>query len=122
MATTLKLFRFVQNAYRTIGIHPKHQPNRFFSRKFFFSLTMVLITSSYLGYFLLDSTNIGEYGQNFYRSISILNTIIDFFVTVWQMPAILQLIEMCETFIEKSKHEFSSIFVKVDLKAEFVFF
>lgn len=104
-APSIKLFQFVQNSYHTMGIHPMQQSNRSFPRKLFFSLSMILLPASFFGYFLLDSSNIQEYGQNFYRSISVLNGSIDFFITVFQIPTILQLIEMCEKFIEKSALE-----------------
>lgn len=110
MAATIKLFRFVQNSYHSMGIHLMQQTNRVFSRKFLFSLTIVLATISYFGYFLLESSNIGEYGQNFYRSMSICSALIDYFITVSKMSIISQFIEMCEEFIEKSKWKFWWIF------------
>lgn len=123
MATTVKLFQFVQNSYHILGIHPLQQSNRFFSRKLFFTFFYWVYTTSFFGYFLLDSSDIGEYGQNFYRSMTILNATIDFSITIWQIPTILQLIEMCEKFIDKSKHEFWLIPPeKKELKVEFFLF
>lgn len=87
-----------------MGIYPLQQSNSFFSRKLLVSSLIILTSVSYFGYFLLDSTNLGEYGQNFYRSVSIFNTFIDYSITVWKMPANLQFIEMCEKFIENSTY------------------
>lgn len=99
----IKLFQFVQKLYHKMGIHSMQQSNGFFSRKSLFSLKMVLATASYFGYFLLDSSNAGEYGQNFYRSMTMLNTLIDYFITMWKMPAITKMIKMCEKFIDNSE-------------------
>lgn len=88
------------------------QLSRFVPRKLLYSLSMILTICSYFGYFFLRSSNIGEYGQNFYRSVSISNTLIDYFITVWKMPKIFQFIEMCEKFIENSKQRTLIDFLK----------
>lgn len=43
------------------------------------------------------------FGMAFYGTVTDFNILIDFLITVWQMPTILKLIKLCEKFIEQSE-------------------
>lgn len=106
MVAPIKLFHSVQISYRSMGIYSPH-PNQIFtlnSKKFFFLSSLLISFISRIGYFVFE-TKFVEYNgfKSFYQTISTLIALSDFSLSIWQMPAILQIIKMFDEFIEKSK-------------------
>lgn len=106
MAGSIKLFQSVQNSYKTLGIYSPNS-NQIFSfnlKKLFFLLGLIVTFVSRFGYFLFEAKFVEENGfKSFYQSISVLIALGDFLLSIWQMPEILQLIEMYDAFIRKSE-------------------
>lgn len=105
MAGSIKLFQSVQNLYKTMGIFSPN-PNQIFSsnpKKLFFLLSLTIILSSHFAYFFYKTTFKVDSGKSFSQSISILIALIDFLLSIWKMPGILQLIKMYDAFIKGSK-------------------
>lgn len=106
MAGRIKLFRSVENTYKSIGIYTR-QSNQFFAvnfRKVFFLLLMLLSTCSFFANFLLETSV-----ESLYNFIADLLDVSYLFVTIWQMPNIVRLIETYEQFIERSKRTTSAV-------------
>lgn len=105
MASSPKLFQFVQKFYQTMGIFSS-QPSQLIwlnVKKIFF---LFFITASFISissFFLFKASTISEYGSSFSGALSDLYALLDLLITIWQMPNILKLIRMFEIFIEKSK-------------------
>lgn len=102
---TMRLFRIVRKCWQMMGIY-SIQSNKTSSLNWkilFSAVSIGAVFISSTAFLCLKSTSVYEYGNSFYASTSELMILADFVVTVWQMPKTLQLIEMCENFIEMSK-------------------
>lgn len=103
----IKLFQSVQKFYQTMGILPikssSLSTSEWNSKFLFFLLSMTLLLGSVTSFLLLEVTNMKDFGMAFYGTVTDLNIVIDFVITVWQMPTIFKLIRFCENFIEHSK-------------------
>lgn len=105
MANTLKLFQLTQIYFQNLGIYPK-KPNQKYSFNvisFFILLSMLVIIISTAAFFFLKAETIDEYSDTFYVSSSVTAYVIFFLINIWKMSTILQLIEMYEEFVRKSK-------------------
>lgn len=105
MAGMIKLFQSVRNSYQTMGIYSPH-PNW---KKLFIWLSLVMAFISRFGYFVFEAKFAEENGfQSFYETFLVLIVLGVFLQELWQMPEILQLIEMFDDFIKRSKSAISS--------------
>lgn len=103
----IKLFLFIQQTYQDIGVHASESdesgsdinPNR---RRFVVGLGQMFITSA--AYLLVEANSMFEYGRAFYTFITVLLSMILYSIMIWQMEKILNYIENCELFIEKSEY------------------
>lgn len=66
---------------------------------------MTLLTISVMAFLLLEVTDMQGFGMSFYGTIADLNLLMDFLITTWQMPTILNLIKLSEQFIVKSEFD-----------------
>lgn len=104
----MELFQSVKKLYQTMGVYSP-QSDRIYSinsNLLFFTVSMASYISSIFAYFLFRAKTIGDYGTSFNISMAGLSALSQVFVTFWQMPTVLRLIENCEQFIETSKKKF----------------
>lgn len=64
---------------------------------------MALLLSSVTAFLLLKVTNMKDFGMAFYGTVTDLNILIDFVITIWKMPTIFKFIKLSEKFMEQSK-------------------
>lgn len=104
MAVEIKLFRSVQKFNQMTGIHPT-QPNQKYSFTYISAailLSLILPFISRTAYFFFRAQTIAEHAQIFYLSLTEIVIIINFVIMCSEMRNVLQLIEKCEEFIQKS--------------------
>lgn len=106
----IKLFRFIQTTYQTVGIIPP-QPNSINTKKWYFLLGLVQFFISTVAYLLFEANSIIEYGMVFYTCTTALFSFVVYLVLHWQMKNTLNFIESCDRFIEKSEY-FPSILIE----------
>lgn len=106
MDGSVKLFRLVQKYYQTMGIYPSQTINW---RNVIFLFAIFAQFMAISGFFLLQATSIPEYGSSFMGISSSLYSIVTFLLTLWRIPEILKLIQLCENFIEKSTYELNRV-------------
>lgn len=102
----IELFKFIQKNYQAIGIYPPgtnmncHSIN---AKKWLiiFSLGQMFITS--LIYLFVEAHSMIEYGMTFHTCGALVLSIIVYSILFWQMENILNYIENCERFVEKSE-------------------
>lgn len=106
MAGSIKLFQSLRTTYQTMGIHSPH-PNQMFtlnSKKLYFLLSLIVLFISRLGYFLFEAKFVEDNGfKSFYNTVLLVLTLSIYLMHAWKMSAILQVIQMYDEFIEKSK-------------------
>lgn len=106
MAGPIKLFQSVQNSYQSVGIY-LHHSNQFFTfhpKKYIIVLGLITSFTSRLGYFVFEAKFVEENGfKSLYQCFSVLIASVDFLLSISFMPVNLELIEMFNEFIEKSK-------------------
>lgn len=98
----VKLFQSVQKFYRTMGLLPI-ETSKSNPKFLFFLFSMTLLLTSVTAFLLLEVTNMKDFGMAFYGTVTDLNILIDFIITVWQIPTIFNLIKLSEGFIEQSE-------------------
>lgn len=111
MTSSLKLFQSVQEFYQTMGIYSA-QSNQLLSfnvKKVFFLFSITTTTISIGLFFLFKASTIQEYGSSLGGASADLYSLLDFVISVCQMPNILKLFELFEIFIEKSKLNFINL-------------
>lgn len=106
IAGAMELFQSVRRYWHTMGIYSVELSQSSITnwKALFFAVSIMLLLISSTSFFLLKSTSVYEYGYSLYASSSEFNILIDFSITVWQMPNTLKFIANCENFIEKSKY------------------
>lgn len=76
---TIKLFRFVQNCYQTMGcIHPSNQNRSMNLQNSFFFIPVLLMFLSTTGYIIFEATTILEYAATLYVSATELAIMVHF--------------------------------------------
>lgn len=106
MARPIKLFRFTEELYHTIGIYALQSKEvRLFNLKNGFC-TFVWIQMGTLSgaFFLFKAERLDEYGISFHVTVSVAAGLFYFITTIFQMGNILELIEKFEEFIGRSKY------------------
>lgn len=105
MAVQIELFQSFKRFNRMTGIHPS-KPNQKYSSKLrsaVILLPLILANISSTAYLTFEAEAVAEYAQSFYISASELCFTIDFLAVKWGMKDIIQLIEIFQKFIQKSK-------------------
>lgn len=106
MANKIKLFKFVQRGYQTMGIYSfqsnrNRMPN---AKKLYFSLSMLQLLASTTVLIVCDINSIDEFANALFTCSSSLCALVTYSVIVWKAPHIFKLIEHFEEFVEKRKH------------------
>lgn len=104
----MKLFRFVRNLLRTIGlIAPTNQTEQqrcsFTFKTTFILICMIELTISSILYFLFEAKTLDERSESFYTSLSDISCLIDFIVYILEVPKMVESIENMEKFIKNRK-------------------
>ena len=107
----MKLFQFVQKFYKNAGICLPHsnQPYNFNARNLFLLASFTMMCTASTAFFLFKAKLIREHADSFYISTTDLCGLINLLINMWKIPLILDFIEKCEGFIEKSLRTFLSI-------------
>lgn len=112
-ASSIKLFEFNQKYCQTIGIRlPKPNRKSQFpsnAKNVFYVASWVQFSIALVAYLLLDAKHNVEYGIAFYTLISIIESMVAYFITLWKLEDISKFTKTCEAFIERSKLEWSLI-------------
>lgn len=105
---TIKLFRFIQKTYQAIGVFPpKSNQNRSpinFKDWFFIFCEVLFFISTAAHLFFEANNSMIEYGLIFFTCTTSIFCIVTYLILFWQMKNILNFIENCERFVEKSKY------------------
>lgn len=103
----MALFQTVQKIYETIAIHPSlWRSNQFCSLnvkiQFFLINTLQTLIAS-TAFFSFKANTIQLLADSFYVSLTHAVALFYISITIWKVADILQLIDKCEKFIEKSE-------------------
>lgn len=107
MKLVIKLFQCIQKFCDTMGFLPS-QPNptrTFRSKTALYVLPPILLFVSTVIFLLTDADSIQESELAVFTLTSVMSSIINIMVMIWNMPSILYVIEKFEEIIEKSKWE-----------------
>lgn len=111
----MELFHSNREFWQTMGIKPPH-PNQihpFNARNLFFILSLIMVCISTLAFLVFRAEVMLEYGICVYGSLSDLTLLADILISIWQIPNIFKMIEMCEQFIEMSEYRNSWPFITI---------
>lgn len=108
MTGSIKFFQTVKKSYKILGIHPPQENGKFpFNPKsLFFLFCYAQFCTGMAAFFVIEAKSIYEYGNSFYMFFTQFFVMLDFFVLMWRIPTISELIAELEEFIEKSKKRF----------------
>lgn len=103
---SINLFQFNQKFCEIIGVKlPEANPNghifNLINLGVVISLTVFIMPTA--AYLLYDANSMAEYGIVFYILICGIEGMVVYFITIWEIDEILEFIENCEEFIEKSE-------------------
>lgn len=102
MVASIKLFQSLRNFYHEMGI--SRQIFAWNARKLFFLMGLIMAFISRFGYFVFEAKFVEENGfKSFYETFLLLIALSVLLQEVWQLPEILQLINMYDDFIRRSK-------------------
>lgn len=102
---TIKLFLFVQNVIRMLGIYPPLEDGKvpFNSRNLFVLFCYAQLWIPVALYFVLKANTMQEYGATVFIILTFFYIALDVLILMWQMYNILNLIASFEEFIKKRK-------------------
>lgn len=105
MAGSIKLFETVRKCYHMMGIYSiqSNQIQSFNLKTFIFSLSNTCFFLSSAGYVLFRANTLQEYGISIFIVTTIFILSVNSLIIVWRLKHILKFIDMCDSFIEKSK-------------------
>ena len=103
----IKLFKFNLKIYQEIVVFPpqhdlNHNPNNL--RKQLYLLCFAQFFISTTAYLWFQANSMTEYGLVFFTCISIALSFTYYLTELWRINKILNYIENCERFIEKSEY------------------
>lgn len=106
MTVKLKLFQCIQKFCKTMGFFPSQlNPRRAFRLKtLLYILPPIFFFVSTLIFLLTNADSIQEYDMAVFTLTSLIASIINILVMIWNMPKILILIGKFEEIIEQSKY------------------
>lgn len=121
MVGSIKLFRSLQNSFRTMGISPPNQIFAWNSKKLFFLFGLIMAFISRFLYFVFEAKFVEENGfESFYETFLLLIALSVLFQEVWQLPEMLQLINMYDDFIERSKSTIPFVHIQIMVISLFI--
>lgn len=108
----IELFKFTQKTCQDIGIYPPDanrnaSPLNLKNVLVLFCLGQFFISSA--ANFSFDASSMIEYGMAFFTCLSTSLSIITYLIIIWRLKIILNYIETCKRFIEKSKYTSSEV-------------
>lgn len=106
------LFKSLRKRWQTMGIIPPspNQIHSFNQKNLFFLLSLTMITISTIAFLIFQAKTLIEYGSCMFLSFADLSSLADVLISIWRIPIIFKMIEMCERFIEISEWEtFSAV-------------
>lgn len=97
-------FHSLSECYRRVGIVAvqSSRDSSFNSKNLFILMNLFLLFMSSLAYLLFESKSIGKSADSIYMVLSSFVCALIFWISIWKIPKILELIEEYEGFIEKS--------------------
>lgn len=101
----MKLFRFIRNLLKTIGLTvPSDQTNQqrcsFNFKNIFILICIIELTISSILYFLFEVRTLDERSESFYTCLSEISCLVDFMANMWKVPKMIKAIERIEKFIK----------------------
>lgn len=115
MAGSIKLFQFFQKFQQTMGICPS-QPNQneYFitARKMCVFFCNTQITLTMIAFLVFETVSMFEFGFTFFLTNGMINSIVVYIISAWQVENTLKFIESCEGFIAKSKRNAEDFYIR----------
>lgn len=124
MADTLKLFQFIRKSYGLLDIdlEQSQSPNCQLNVKTLLNLLgMFSLLTSTWAFIQFEAETIEEFANCFTGFFMIFFVMTFFVINLIKMPKIFQLIEMMETFIEKSKYGQQKFFSQALIGNQFLY-
>lgn len=106
MADSIKFLQFFQKFHRILGIYPSQQNQKPRSINsinvilLIFFVQMILTTAAFL---LFEANSILDYGFASFMLSTLIMSIVNYSIFIWQAENTFKFIGHCEGFIEKSK-------------------
>lgn len=103
----IKLFKFTQKAYQGIGIYPpesNQSRSRINAKNYFFLVCQAQYFITTAAYLLFEANSMIEYGMTFFTCTTVITVIALYTILLGRMQNILNYIENCDRFIEKSEY------------------
>lgn len=103
---SIKLFRFNQKCSQTLGIYvSQSNSNRYTvnAKNVTFVISLTQFAIALAAFIVYDATSMGEYGVIFFELIGVIQAMVAYFNTLWELDSISQFTKTCEQFIEKSE-------------------
>lgn len=102
MASSIKLFEFVQKIHQAIGIYPSSSDNL---RSKIVKICAAQAVLTVLAYLLFEAQSMSDYGYGFCILISMIMANIVYLLFLWQSKKTSIFFANCEKFIEKSEYQ-----------------
>lgn len=107
MASSIKIFQFVQKLHQIIGIHIPHlnqKQHPTIPTRMIFLICLIQMVITAMAFLLFEATSMFEYGLGTFVVVAMINGIVIYLTLIWQLQNTFKFIENCEEFVEKSKH------------------
>lgn len=108
----IKLFQFNQKYCETIGISMCQSNQNFYklnAKNVLFVICVVQLSIASATFLVFDANSMGEYGITSHILITIVKCMVDYFIALRRLEAIVKFTKNCEAFIEKSEKIESSL-------------
>lgn len=112
MASSIKLFQFIQRYHETVGMRSTQTNKRRSQIFLIFAMQYMILQTIFL---IIEANSMFDYGFGFFMAICVATTTIIYFLFKWQLKNTLTIIEDCERFISQSECLFeisSAVFMK----------
>lgn len=101
-ADEIKLFTFNRNIFKNIGIPPPESDTTN-SKKWFFIFCQAQLFVLSAAFLVFEESSMIEFGLAFFTCTTVALCFTAYLIQIWQMQNILNHIENCKQFIEKSE-------------------
>lgn len=109
MASSIKLFQFIQKFHKIIGIdlyqqlvdHEQYSVN---SINIIFLISFAQIICTTIAFLVFEAKSFFAYGFSFFTIICVISSAVIYLIFIWQSQNTSKFIENCERFIEESKY------------------
>lgn len=106
MATSIKLFQFIQNIHQIIGIYPSVMNQKLCAINSRNATLIIFLTQFILtmvAFLVFEAKSVFDFGFGFFTLISTINIFVVYLLLIWQFENTVEFIDNCEAFIKKSK-------------------